>query len=272
MKIRANGVELTVVEEGRGDPVIFVHGSLADYRTWHLQVSGFSQKFRAISYSRRCHYPNPWTDYPQDYSIFAERDDLLALLKALEIKKPVHLIGSSYGAFVCALLARDHPELVRSLVLGEPPILSLLVENELISAQRAKFESKIKESALLPLQKENYTAGVKGFIDTVMGEGTFDGLSSESKEKMLGNARTLKYEVTTPERDPFTSSGVRKIALPTLVARGEHSPLMFQLISQELMKYLPRSRLATIPGASHLIHAQNPRVYDETVLSFLSQV
>jgi len=41
------------VERGTGEPVVFVHGSASDYRTWHSQLDELGQRYRTIAYSRR---------------------------------------------------------------------------------------------------------------------------------------------------------------------------------------------------------------------------
>lgn len=43
---------------GEGHPVIFVHGSFADYRAWFGQIGPFGERFKAVTYSRRHHHPN----------------------------------------------------------------------------------------------------------------------------------------------------------------------------------------------------------------------
>ena len=48
------------------------------------------------------------------------------MLRALDAT-PAHLVGHSWGAFICLLAAIRHPQLVRSLVLAEPPVLSLFM-------------------------------------------------------------------------------------------------------------------------------------------------
>jgi hypothetical protein len=45
-KIRANGVELHYIDQGKGVPVVFVHGGLVDYRRWFDQVEPFAKKYR----------------------------------------------------------------------------------------------------------------------------------------------------------------------------------------------------------------------------------
>ena len=47
------GIELHYVENGRGTPVIFVHGSLSDYTYWQGQMEPFASYYRALAYSRR---------------------------------------------------------------------------------------------------------------------------------------------------------------------------------------------------------------------------
>src|ERR1700754_3430865 len=57
-RVAANGTELTYVEAAQGEPVIFVHGGLQDYRMWAEHLPKFAGRYRAIAYSRRNHFPN----------------------------------------------------------------------------------------------------------------------------------------------------------------------------------------------------------------------
>src|SRR5262245_60299590 len=57
-RIAVNGTELAYVELGQGEPVIFVHGGLQDYRMWAEHLPKFAVRYRAIAYSRRNHFPN----------------------------------------------------------------------------------------------------------------------------------------------------------------------------------------------------------------------
>ena len=271
--VEANGVSLAFFEEGSGAPVIFVHESLNDMRTWRIQVPDFgSNGYRAIAYSRRNHHPNLWSGYPRDYSVATEAQDLRAFIESLKInKEPVHLVGSSYGAFACAVLARDSPEVVRSLVLGEPPILSLISSSHSVYFDRAVFEAR-QESEVVPLlDAGKIEEGVGRFVDSINGDGAYDGMTRETRQRMLENGRTLRYELTSSKRDPFTKDDASRISPPTLLLRSEHSPVMFQIITQELLRSLPKARVETIKHSSHLMHLHNPKDYDETVLRFLRE-
>src|SRR5438105_13971827 len=124
-KITINGTELHYIEEGQGDPVVFVHGGLGDYRTWRPQMEAFAERYHAIAYSRRAHYPN---EMPPDYtsaSLMLHMEDLAALIQKLELA-PTYIVANSYGAFISLYLALHYPRLVRAMALAEPPVHPLL--------------------------------------------------------------------------------------------------------------------------------------------------
>ena len=123
--IEINNATLHYFECGEGEPIVFVHGSIGDLNVFRTQAQTFATRFRVISYSRRYHPPNAPPRAQDVYPLSAHVADLGALVKELKAT-PAHLVASSYGAYIALALAVDHPELVRSLVLGEPPLLPLL--------------------------------------------------------------------------------------------------------------------------------------------------
>src|SRR6476619_8433235 len=107
-EVEINGLTLHYIELVQGTPVVLVHGTLEDYRTWDGQLAAFSKGCRLISYSRRYHYPNEWKKDATDFSVNIHARDLAAFIEELKLPPPVHLIGHSYGAFIAFLVARDH--------------------------------------------------------------------------------------------------------------------------------------------------------------------
>jgi pimeloyl-ACP methyl ester carboxylesterase len=123
--LNIEGVTLEVVEQGDGEPVVFVHGDLSDHRTWAAQLPAFAARYRAIAYSRRYHFPNSVIPVGVDNQMAPHVRDLRLLLGALKAV-PAHLVGDSWGAFISLRLAIQESGLARSLVLAEPPVLPLL--------------------------------------------------------------------------------------------------------------------------------------------------
>jgi hypothetical protein len=95
-KVRVNGVEIHYLIHGSGQPIVFVHGGLADYREWGPVAEQLSTQYRTIVYSRRYNYPNANPFGLPNHSANIEAEDLGALIRELKLG-PVHLAGLSYG-------------------------------------------------------------------------------------------------------------------------------------------------------------------------------
>lgn len=123
--VQVDGTQLEYIERGKGEPVVLVHGTLGDYRSWQLQMGLYSETYRTISYSRRYHHPNQCQGDETDYSAALHADDLASLITGLGLDS-AYVVGNSYGAYTALLLAARHPQRVRGLVLGDPPVFPLL--------------------------------------------------------------------------------------------------------------------------------------------------
>jgi pimeloyl-ACP methyl ester carboxylesterase len=126
-RVDIQGTDLTYVDAGHGDPIIFVHGGLQDYRYWDGHVGAFAKRYRAIAYSRRNHFPNAVSgDGVADIAGDIHGDDLAAFIKALGLSRP-HIVGHSSGALAALFFAAKYPGVARTLVLNEPPAFSVLL-------------------------------------------------------------------------------------------------------------------------------------------------
>jgi pimeloyl-ACP methyl ester carboxylesterase len=282
--IKINGYDFEYIEKGNGRPVIFVHGGISDYRIWKDQIDFFSEKYRVIAYSRRYHYPNKWNGDGSDYSIYLHAQDLAAFVKALNLEK-VCLVGNSYGAFTSLITAIKNPDLVKALVLNEPPVLPLLVSNpdnplQIFSLFMKNFSTAKSfmrfglnhmKPAMKALRDDQFEKGVRLFADGALGEGRYDTIPEDAKSTFMDNSAALKAELLGPGFPPFPVDEARRLSIPTLFVYGQKSPKFLWSISDLLLKILPKSEKAVIPNASHLTHGENPVEYNKTVLEFLSK-
>lgn len=280
--IHANNYEFHYIEEGKGNPVIFIHGSISDYRTWENQLPVFSKKNHVISYSRRYHFPNQEPGANSDYSLIQHVDDLASIIHSLNLKN-VNLIGSSYGAYIGLLTAIKHPDLIKTLVLGEPPIISLIIKNpdnplhvsSLFIRDFATGKSFLKfgMTAMKPAQKEfkkgNMKEGVRLFANGVLGDGGYGKLPKDVKVAIMENSKALKAELLGEGFPEFNKKAAVNLSVPTLLLKGEKSQRFFGGITDKLLELLPKKDLIVIPESGHDIHSDNPEVYNKTVLEFL---
>lgn len=269
-----HGITLHYVEMGKGTPVIFVHGSLSDGGYWADQIGPFAEHYRAIAYSRRYNYPNINPAF-SGYSAVVDAEDLAAFIHELHLGKVV-VIGHSYGALTALFLAVKHPELVRALVLAEPPAVSLLAQMPGDKAQvgKAMFED-IQRRMVAPMQQAfrrgDRDVGIAAFIDYVFNDvHAWDKMSESARQETLRNAHEWDVMMTTgilfPDIEPTT---IRKITAPVLLLSGAKSYPFLGLITEELARLLPNREAIVLPDAGHQMWYQAPDVCRKDVEAFL---
>ncbi|PYP22288.1 MAG: hypothetical protein DMD53_03430 [Gemmatimonadetes bacterium] len=269
---RVRGTDLYYVEHGSGIPVVLVHGSVGTLDSWRAQVAAFASRFRVIAYSRRFHPPNAARRDEQPYSVSLHADDLIGLIEALGLER-VHLVGSSYGAYVALLVTLRRPELVRSLVLAEPPMLPWIARTPWGDSLRQVFEATVLDATQRAFQRGDSLDALRRFVDGMSGRaGRFDGLPEADRAALLRTAFELRLElaadpaVYTPALSCAEVGGIRH---SVLLVTGERSPRVFHVITEELARCLAAEALVTVPGAGHDMHADNPAFYNAAVLQFL---
>ncbi|MEJ2245938.1 MAG: alpha/beta hydrolase [Acidobacteriota bacterium] len=283
-RLNINGTKLEYFENGSGESTIFVHGSASDYRTWHFQQDEFAQHFRTITYSRRYHWPNKFIAEGVDYSMKTQADDLEALVRMLDAT-PANLVGHSYGAFLCLLTAISQPNSVRTLVLAEPPVVTLYVSNKpkpieifklfLTSPRTAiavlSFGVKGAMPAANAFKKGDMEKGIRIFGDAVFGKGGYDRMHEKQKAQVWDNISNVKAELLGSGFLQIEKDSISTVSIPTLLVTGKHSPHLFHYMIQDLATLLPNSQVLEVQGASHLVHEDNAQAFNSAVLSFLAK-
>lgn len=268
-----NGDSLHYIDIGKGEPVIFVHGTLNDYRVWRLQLDTFSKNYRVIAYSRRYAFPNnqAYND-SADYSPVIHAKDLAEFIKTLNLG-PVHLIGHSYGAYATLLTTMDHPELVKSVTLGEPPVMPLLQNAPGGDTIFKKFMDRSIIPAGEALRAGNNEKGIAVFIGGVIGDTSFfSSLPPEVQGLMLSNILELRGSMLMKNRfPPITCNDLKKIQTPVLILTGERTAQLFITVNNELDKCLMNRESAIIPAATHGLQVENPADFNKIVLAFIDK-
>ncbi|HUS19704.1 MAG TPA: alpha/beta fold hydrolase [Terriglobales bacterium] len=263
-----NHTRLAFMEQGKGVPIVLVHGAMGDYRSWQLQIPALAKNYRVISYSRRYHYPNPSTGKEEDYSYDANVKDLADFLAALNVG-PVHLVGHGYGAAIAAMLAERHPELVRSLVLSEPGFDNLLDEKRAYRTRWARDE--IFNVIRKPLSKQNPEKGVQVYHDWLAETESWSQLDPQEQYERKQNANALRAQTVDPSAPNFTCQDAKKIKQPTLVVAGQNRSPNSAEITGTLAACLANSDRATISNAGPAAYLDNAEEYNSVVMQFLAK-
>ena len=270
-RLRVNGVDLHYLEIGKGVPVIFVHGGLDDYRMWDAQLEPFSQQYHVIAYSRRYNYPNNNPRIRPDHSSIVEADDLAALIKELKLG-PAHIVGHSYGALTALFLAVRYPELVRTLVLAEPPVMRWAEETAEGRALLAEFMGNLWKPAGEAFRQGDKEQALRVTVKYFAGEGVFDQVPEAQRKYWMGNLREWQALTTSIDAFPALSrEDVKRIKAPALMLSGERTLDIHKFVDGELQPLLLNGERVMISNASHDMWSEQPEACGRAALAFLAK-
>ncbi len=107
-------IQLSYREQGRGEPLILLHGNGEDSSYFAEQIRCFSKTYRVIAVDTRGHGRTPRGTAPFTIRQFAE--DLKGLMDRLKIEK-AHILGFSDGGNIALVFALCYPQMVDHLIL-----------------------------------------------------------------------------------------------------------------------------------------------------------
>ncbi len=259
-KITVNGIAVNYRFDGPDDaPVVMLSNSLmANYTMWDDQVELLSRSYRVLRYDQRGHGATEAT--LGDYSIDLLTADAAALIDALGVG-PVHFVGLSMGGFTGQLLAMDHSDRVRSLVLCDtacsmPP--PSLWQERIAIAERDGIE------ALLPATLERwFTAPFRAADNEKL---------AKVRQMILGTPLAGYIGCAAAIRDMDLCGRLSEITVPTLILVGEDDPATPPKYARALHDGIAGARLVVIPQAAHLPNIEQTEAFNAALATFLERV
>jgi haloalkane dehalogenase len=114
----SGGVRLHYLDEGRGEPVVLLHGNPTWSFFYRNLVAGLSETYRAIVPDHvGCGPSDKPDDRHYEYSLRRRVQDLETLLEHLGLRDGLTLVLHDWGGMIGMAYAHRHPERVRRLVV-----------------------------------------------------------------------------------------------------------------------------------------------------------
>ncbi|MGO1052241.1 alpha/beta fold hydrolase [Crossiella sp. CA198] len=239
--------------DGREAPmVVCVHGILTDSLASYyftlgpaLAAAGYEVLMYDLRGHGRSHRP------ASGYQLERFVGDLRHLLDRLNVRRPVHLIGNSFGGTVAFGLAAANPELVASLAFIESePALAPWQPKMASNLARAKRELVREESlAWIAAEYNPHTARL-----------------AKGAAKLL-HSTTIAEDI--PASQVLTEDEVAAIEAPVFGIYGDRSDLAAQ--APWLEKLLPRCRTVVIPDQEHSVLIERTPLTRALLLEWLGE-
>ncbi|MFN3662846.1 alpha/beta fold hydrolase [Yoonia sp.] len=241
----------TVHYDGPGAvPLLIAHGLFGSARNWGVVARKLSESRPVITVDMRNHAESPWFDTHSYHDMAA---DLAQITSG-----PADILGHSMGGKAAMVLAVQHPEKVRRLIIGDiAPVGYSHSQNGLIAAMRGVDLTQVATRAEAKAQLGPQSPGVADFLLQSLDMKdrrwrlNLDVLEAEM-DRIIGFP-----EITGSFDGPclFLSGGASDYVT------ADHRPLIKALF--------PNARFAKIPDAGHWLHAEKPQEFIGSVAAFL---
>jgi len=120
----SEGDELYYKVRGQGPPLLMIAGGGGDGGCYDATAELLSDEFKVITYDRRGNSRSSGRE-PVNFEVSQQARDAVAVLHAAG-ERTAFVFGNSGGAIVSLELARRHPEVIRAVVVHEPPSVRVL--------------------------------------------------------------------------------------------------------------------------------------------------
>ncbi len=232
-----NGIKIWYAEFGQGEPVILLHGGLANANYWGSQVPVLAKDYQVIVMDSRGHGRSTRNSEPFGYDLMAS--DVIGLLDFLKLPKAA-IVGWSDGAIIGLDIAIHHPERVTKLFAfaansdpsGVKDVNQSPVFNRFIARAGREYER-------LSPTPDQY----KQFLDEI-----------------------TKMWASQPN---FTAKQLHAIKVPVWIVDADYDEAIKRENILFMAKQIPGAKLLLEPDVSHFSFLQNPQQFNDDVLRFL---
>ena len=255
-------------DEGRGDPLVLLHGFTGSKLDFHDQVPWFADEFRVLAPDQRGHGESSNLGRVEAYSLDLLVEDLAGFFNTIDIQR-VHLLGHSMGGMVAMRFALRYPERLASLMLMDTAAESLTM-----------FPSTVREHLAKEVRANGSASLVNMMRAMPMGDAAARGrdyLGSDEHWRRI----ELKLSQMDPEawvalgdelaNQPSVLGELHTIDVPTTILVGEFD-VPFVEPSARMAQNIPRARLETIPLAGHCPQYENADVWRRVVDAHLARL
>jgi pimeloyl-ACP methyl ester carboxylesterase len=250
----ARGSRIYVETFGSGAPLVFLHGGLLFFdNSFAKQRDYFASTRKVIGIDRPGHGHSPDNGRPFSYQEMA--DDMAAVIEKLDVG-PVDIVGHSDGGDVGLILAHDHPQLVRRLVISGANLTPGLAPDELKRRSQWTHEQLAEAAGRLEQQlPPNFRTDYQAVAPD--GGGQWQSFLLRSYQLWM-----------TPV--VIETAALKTMQTPVLVIAGDKD---FTSIEETVAIYraLPHGQLFIVPGTGHGTFSDRPELTNLAIAEFLAR-
>jgi pimeloyl-ACP methyl ester carboxylesterase len=256
-----------VREAGNGPAVVLIHAGGANSGQWRSLMERLAGRFRLLACDMSGCGRSPAFPAERTYTLDEEVHFLDPVFEAAG--EAFHLLGHSYGGAVALKAALRHRLRLRSLMLFEPVLFSLL----LAAAPRSEAAREIvavANSTTELADRGESDAAAREFVDYWFEPGRWESLREESRAPVRAGMSRAGARWRALLHDPATFADLGVIDVRTLLLVAQDSRAPARAVSELLIRTLPNARSVEIAAVGHMAPLLNPGQVNPLIESFLT--
>jgi pimeloyl-ACP methyl ester carboxylesterase len=221
-----------------------------------------------LSFDRRGHGRSERT--PGQGSMAGEAEDLAALIEALDLA-PAHIAGVSWGGSIVLRLASRRPELFLSLIVHEPPLFGLVVDDAECRAALGELES-ILGAVVEQLSTGDAEGGARRYVEQVAYQpGAWAKLPKGVRRTYLESAQSYLDQCLSPDQWSVDLAALSDFPHPALLTQGDQRAPLFGRILDVVAATVAEPQRRTLPGTAHAPQLTHPGRWVGATLAFTAK-
>ncbi len=270
--VEVNGERFHYVDEGKGPPLVMIHGLMGSSRNLTYALSGqLRERFRVITLDR------PGSGYSSRGAhtaadLPAQARQIAAFIKTLDLDKPL-VLGHSLGGAIALALALDHPHAVSGLVLVAPlthPQRLLPLVFLSLAVRPAWLRRWLSHTLTMPVGLLTKGSVVKGVFAPDTAPADFATRGGGLLGMRPDNFYAASTEINTVnDHLPDMVKRYPQLTLPIGLIYGARDKVLdFQKHGQALASKVPGLKLQVVEGRGHML----PITATERVVAVVEQI
>lgn len=251
----------------KGKPVLLLHGAGQTRHSWKRGAERLAAAgFRVVAVDARGHGESDWSP-DGDYSFPARARDVRAI--AAQFPRPPAIVGASMGGQSAILALGDEPRLTAPALV----LVDVTPRVDLAGAQRIIDFMVANHDGFASLDEA--AEAIARYNPARPRPKSSAGLARNLRQRggrwfWHWDPRMLPKDIDPLAHAAMVAAAAAKIAIPTLLVRGDRSDVVGEAEIAEFRALMPHARFVDVRGAGHMVAGDHNGAFTDAIVEFLN--
>ncbi len=249
--VRTEGADIVYDHQGDGPLLLMISGGGGDSRRYDAIRPMLAGEYTVVSYDRRCNSRSTG-DATLDLDMAQQARDAVAVIHATGHER-AYIFGNSGGASIGLELAARHSDVIKKLVVHEPPVMSILPDAETWQGFMTNVQRTYRQEGDVVAAMKAFHSTLTGFDDSLTARISAENITPNSEFFLTREFLPITYYVPDLDR-------IRRNRVPMVSAAGHASADAYYARTARIIAERAGCPFAEFPG-NHIAFITEPEAF-----------